>query len=104
MGERRLHRMCGETAEGGRLMAKPRIKWRLAGFSELRNAPGVLEDLQDRADKIASAAGEGYESRPAEVRKGRTGRGRAVVLTGDFAARRDNAKNNTLLKSLDAGA
>ena len=85
-------------------MAKPKIKWNIPAFAELRNAPGVLDDLQERADAIANAAGEGYESRPAEAGKGKRGRGRAAVLTADFNAVRDNAKNQTLLRSLDAGA
>lgn len=85
-------------------MAKPRIKWNIGAFAEIRNAPGVLDDLQNRADAIANAAGEGYESRPAEAGKGRNGRGRAAIITADFDAVRDNAKNQTLLRSLDSGA
>lgn len=85
------------------MMTKPRIKWNLAAFAELRNAPGVLNDLQDRADRIADAAGDGYESRPAEAGEGKRGRGRAAVLTGNAEARVDNARNETLLRSLDAG-
>lgn len=85
-------------------MAKPRIKWNIRAFAELRNEPGVLNDLQERAEAIADAAGEGYESRPAEAGEGKQGRGRAAVLTGTADARADNAKNQTLLRSLDAGA
>lgn len=80
-------------------MAKPRIKWRIAGFRELRLAPGVIENLGERADRIAAAAGPGYEPSTFEGRN----RGRASVITADFGARRDNAKNQTLLRSLDAG-
>ena len=85
-------------------MAKSKIKWRIEGFSEIRNAPGVLDDLQQRADAIADEAGDGYESRPAETGEGRKSRGRAAVLTGTAEARYDNARNQTLLRSLDAGA
>lgn len=85
-------------------MRKPKIKWNLPAFAQLRNEPGVLNDLEERAEAIAAAAGDGYESRPAEAGKGKKGRGRAAVLTGNAAARRDNAKNQTLLRSLDAGA
>lgn len=85
-------------------MARTRIKWRRAGFPELRNEPGVLEDLQTRADAIADAAGDGYESRPAEPGEGKKGRARAAVLTGTAEARVDNARNQTLLRSIDAGA
>lgn len=85
-------------------MARPRIKWNIPAFSEIRNAPGVLDDLQERADAIANAAGEGYESRPAEAGEGKSGRGRAAVLTATAEARADNARSQTLLRSLDAGA
>lgn len=80
-------------------MAKPRIKWRLAGFRELRLEPGVIADLGERADAIASAAGPGYE---ASTFAGKN-RGRASVITADYDAIRDNARNQTLLRSLDAG-
>lgn len=80
-------------------MAKSRIKWRVAGFRELRLEPGVIDDLGERADRIAAAAGAGYEPSTFEGRN----RGRASVITADFDARRDNAKNQTLLRSLDAG-
>lgn len=82
-------------------MARTKIKWRRAAFPELRNEPGVLADLQERADAIAAAAGDGYESRPAEAG---VERGRAAVLTGTAEARIDNARNQTLIRSLDAGA
>lgn len=102
MGFRGFLGMCGEAAEGDGLMA--RIKWNIDAFAAIRNAPGVLEDLQDRADRIAAAAGDGYESRPAEAGEGKKGRGRAAVLTGTAEARADNAHNQTLLRSLDSGA
>lgn len=85
-------------------MAKPKIKWRIAGFAEIRNAPGVFDNLQDRAEAVAADAGDGYEARPAESGKGKRGRGRAAVLTGTAEARIDNARNQTLLRSLDAGS
>lgn len=81
-------------------MAKTRIKWRLPGFRELRLEPGVIADLEERAEAIAAAAGDGYE---ASAMAGKN-RGRASVITADYAAMRDNAKNQTLLRSLDAGA
>lgn len=80
-------------------MAKPRIKWNVKAFRELRLEPGVITDLGRRADAIADAAGAGYE---ASTFAGRN-RGRASVITGDYAAIRDNAKNQTLLRNLDRG-
>lgn len=76
-----------------------KIKWRIPGFRELRLEPGVIDDLGERADRIASSAGAGYEASTFEGKN----RGRASVITADFDAIRDNAKNQTLLRSLDAG-
>ena len=84
-------------------MGKPKIKWNVKGFYDLRSEPGIVKDLEARAEAIASAAGDGYEvgSRQGQIVK--QGRWRASVVTGDFDAILDNARNNTLLKSLDAG-
>lgn len=80
-------------------MAKSRIKWRLAGFRELRLDPAVVADLGERAERIADASGAGYEASTFEGRN----RGRASVITADFKAIHDNAKNQTLLRNLDRG-
>lgn len=80
-------------------MAKTRIKWNIAGFRQLRLEPGVIADLGERADRIADAAGPGYEASTFEGQN----RGRASVITADFNAIRDNAKNQSLLRNLDAG-
>ena len=77
-----------------------RIKWNVKAFRELRLESGVIADLEDRAERVAAAAGDGYE---ASAMAGKN-RGRASVVTGDYAAMRDNAKHQTLLRSLDAGA
>lgn len=76
-----------------------RIKWNVKAFRELRLEPGVIADLGERAEAIADAAGPWYEASTFEGRN----RGRASVITGDFGAIYDNAKNQTLLRSLDAG-
>jgi hypothetical protein len=80
-------------------MAKTRIKWNVKAFRELRLEPGVIADLEARAEAVAAAAGSGYE---ASAMAGKN-RGRASVITADYAAIRDNAKNQSLLRSLDAG-
>lgn len=80
-------------------MAKTRIKWNLPAFRELRLEPGVIDDLGRRAEAIAADAGPGYEASTFEGRN----RGRASVITGDWRSRVDNARNQTLLRSLDAG-
>ena len=79
-----------------------RIKWRIKGFVELRKEPGVLADLDERAHDIARAANR---SSPGYIPSSQIGkrRSRASVITGDAESMIDNAKNQTLLRSLDSG-
>lgn len=81
------------------MVKKVRVKMNIAGARAIRNSAEVEGDLMRRAQAIEAAAGPGYE---ASSQTGRT-RARASVITADFEAIRDNAKNNTLLKSLDRG-
>lgn len=83
-------------------MAKPKIVWKRGVFRELRTLPGVLADLAERGERIASAAGDGYESSGARVTGGK-GRGRVSVRTATTSARRREARDHTLLKALNAG-
>ena len=76
-----------------------KVKWRLAGFEEIRRLPKTKAELKSRADSIAAQAGEGYEALEGE---GKT-RSRASVVTTSMRAINDNRKNNTLLRSMDAG-
>lgn len=55
--------------------------------------------IESAAERIASAAGKGFES---SVQQGKT-RPHGVVKAATFKARRDNARHNTLLKALNAG-
>lgn len=83
-------------------MAKPKIVWKRGAFRELRTLPGVLADLAERGERIASAAGDGYESSGARVTGGK-GRGRVSVRTATTSARRREARDHALLKALNAG-
>lgn len=76
-----------------------RIVWNLTGFEALRRSPGVAADLRRRADAIAEACGDGFV---AESGQGRT-RARAEVIAASGRARRVNARDNTILRNLDAG-
>lgn len=77
-----------------------KLKWNRAAFRELRtNEPGVISDLRSRTNRVASRAGEGYKG---NVIAGRS-RARGGVVTATRRAIRDNARNNTLVKSMDAG-
>lgn len=77
-----------------------KIAWRLAGFRELRQSPGVEADLDRRAHRIAEAAGAGFGVLPAQM--GRT-RARRLVAPRTAKAVSDNARHNILIRSLDAG-
>ena len=79
-------------------MAK-KLKLNLAGFRELRNHPKVIADLKDRADRVAAAAGDGFEARAG---KGRN-RGRASVRTDTAEARKKQSQSNVLQSALNAG-
>ncbi len=80
----------------GSTRARVRIKWRLAGFRELRLEPGVQNYIDQLASEIAARAGEGYE---ASTWQGKN-RARASVYTDTYAARYDTARNQTLLRAL----
>ena len=81
---------------------RTRISWRLPGFKELRTHPKMLTDLQARAERIADKAGPGFKAAPVGVTGGR-GRGRVAVVATTRNANRRNAREHTLLRSLDAG-
>ncbi len=76
-----------------------KIKWNLPAFEEIRRLPAVRRDLEQRAEDIADACGDGYV---AESGEGKT-RSRAAVITATPRAMRDNAKNNTIIKNVEAG-
>ena len=81
-----------------------KVKLHNKGFAKLRNSPEVLAELDRRAQKIAAAAGEGFEATPAKANHGGAApRGRATVGTTNYESRRKNAKENTLNQALWAG-
>lgn len=79
------------------------------GFRDLRNSVGVQEDLLRRAERVRDAAGAGYspqgwERNPgfvADVGPGKT-RARAGVVTANPHSANVNARDNTLLRALEA--
>lgn len=84
-------------------MGKPKIVWKQGAFYRLRSEPGVVADLERRAEAVAEAAGDGYLAGSRQGASRPQGRWRASVVTGDWDAIVDNARNQTLLKALDAG-
>ncbi|MCR2036241.1 hypothetical protein [Adlercreutzia mucosicola] len=88
-------------ADGGFLCTGCRVV--PAGANAFRNAPEVQAAVLARAQRIASACGRASgEAYYADVQAGPQ-RCRAVVHPGSSAACRDNARNNTVLRSIDAG-
>lgn len=82
------------------------------GFYDIRRAPGVVDKLESMAkaiaDKCNQDAGmtdedEGYKTSSVQGASKPQGRWRTTVMTADAKAEADNAANNRILGSLDAG-
>lgn len=67
-----------------------------AGIIELLQSPEMAAIIQQHASRVNNAAGPGYESNVMTGKKRAVGR----VWADSAAAKRDNSKNNTLLKAL----
>ena len=89
-----------------------RIDWNMEAFRDIRygrHDPSIIGLLEGEAEKIAdransmggSAVKYAVGSQPGAARP--RGRHRATVITANYAAMRDNAKNNTLLRALGGG-
>lgn len=79
-------------------MAKVTVKMNPSGARELMNSPEVQDLLLDAANRIRDAAGRGYE---ADVQAGRN-RAHAMVKSTDYRSMFVQARDNRLLKSIDA--
>lgn len=77
-----------------------KIVWNRNAFREIRLLPKVAADVHDRAERVASAAGDGFEAFPTANPRNRA---RAAVVTTTPRAMRRNARDQTLLRSLQAG-
>lgn len=78
-------------------MSKARIKLNRAGVRDLLRSEEMMDVCATVANTVAQKAGAGYEVNT-HVGKNRVN---AEVKAETFAARRDNLKNNTLLKALN---
>lgn len=72
------------------------VKLNSAGIQELLKSPEIAAACKEQAEAVASRAGDGYEVEERSYAE-RTG---YVVSAETDEARRDNMKNNTLLKAL----
>ena len=83
-------------------MAKVKIDWNLPAFEEIRRLPAVEQEIGrmvSRTESAASQSSPGYEG----VVEDGGDRVRGAVYTRTHEAIEDNARNNTLLKSLRGG-
>ncbi len=80
-------------------MAKVKIQWRRGVFAEIRTLPAVMAELNSHAERIARAAGNGFEARAAQKTGGRI-RGRAAVVAMSFPARYRQARDHVLEREL----
>lgn len=77
-------------------MSKVKIKLNSQGVRELLKSPEIASACEEQARAVAARAGSGYEVEQRNYPE-RTG---FVVSAETDEARRDNLKNNTLLKAL----
>lgn len=81
-------------------MAKIRIKLNRKGVRNLLQSREIMETCVQVAKEKAAQAGEGYEADDGYVGKTRAS---AMVYPSSATARRDNYRNNTLLKVFGTG-
>lgn len=77
-------------------MAKVKIALNSAGVRALLKSPEMMEACKAHADAAASRLGNGYG---VSTYTGKT-RVNASIVAETYEARRENAKNNTILKAL----
>ncbi len=88
------------------MTARARIQWRPGGLHALREAPGPVANLEARGRRVlraAERAGGRYVFRSAKGERKPSGRHRVSITTGDWKARRVNARSHSLVRALDSG-
>lgn len=82
-------------------MSKVKVEANLAGYSELRNSPEIVEMMQRIADTALTQLGDGYSSEVSHYEGGRLpGKAVVKVYAESRAARRENYKDNTIMKAV----
>lgn len=82
-------------------MSRVKVKLNTAGVRALLlQGEGIMAECERQAAAIARRAGEGYET---DAFPGGKTRGNVRVYPATGGARRDNLRNNTLIKSLRGG-
>lgn len=77
-------------------MSKFKFKLNSDGVRRLLKSDEMMKLIKEKADATANACGEGYVS---STYTGKT-RVNASIYAETFEAKRDNLKNNTILKAL----
>lgn len=77
-------------------MSKMKFMLNSSGVADLMKSAAMQEVLSERATGIRNRCGEGYEQ---DVHVGKT-RANAMVSPKTYQAKKDNLKNNTLLKAV----
>lgn len=77
-------------------MAKMKFKLNHSGVGQLLKSTEMQNVLEEKATGIRNRAGEGYKQ---DTYVGKT-RANAMVYADSYAAKRDNMKNNALLKAV----
>lgn len=73
-----------------------------AGVRELLKSPEMRDILQDYGNQAINRLGEGYEAVPGDTSE--SVRAKVKVTATTYKTRRDNLKNNTILKAVGGGA
>lgn len=77
-------------------MSKMQFKLNRSGVANLMKSDGMQKVLEKKASEIKNRCGEGYEQ---DIFVGKN-RANAMVRAETYEAKKDNAKNNTLLKAV----
>lgn len=77
-------------------MAKSGFKLNYAGVGQLLKSTEMQKVLEEKATAVKNRCGDGYEQ---DIYVGKT-RANAMVYAETFEAKRDNMKNNTILKAV----
>lgn len=78
-------------------MSKVQVKLNRKGVADLMKSAEMQEVLKDYATNIRNRCGDGYEQ---DIHVGKN-RANAMVSATSFPAKKDNLKNNTLLKAVN---
>lgn len=77
-------------------MAKMKFKLNRSGVAALMKSNQMQGVLEEKATGVGNRAGEGYKQ---DIYVGKT-RANAMVYADTYQAKKDNMKNNTLLKAV----